>query len=365
VQIRSDCVHFKGETPCVFKRLCDGCPEFTPFGTKILLIKRAAMGDVLRTTALLPGLKRKYPQSAIFWAVDPESEDLLRNNPHVARIVPWTADNLLALRAARFDVVICLDKDPGSTALATLLPAERKLGFGMNEHGNLIPLNAAAWTAYRLGVDDDLKFRRNERTYQEIIAEAAEVPWENDPYILILTEADRAPALEFMRTVRGGSGRPAVGLNTGAGSKFETKQWPVEHYRGLIRLLTAKLGADVFLLGGEREREMNAALAASGPDRVFDTGTDHPLREFAGFVEAMDVVVSSDSLGMHIAVALGRKVVALFGSTSSREIFLYGRGVKIDRHPACGPCYKKTCPDMTCMIEIRPEAVFEEIARLL
>ena len=135
MQIRSDCVHFKGETPCAFKRLCEGCPEFTPFGTKILLIKRAAMGDVLRTTALLPGLKRKYPESSVFWVVDPESEDLLRHNPFVDRVFPFNPESLLALAAARFDVLICLDKDPGATALATLLPCERKSGFGMNEHG--------------------------------------------------------------------------------------------------------------------------------------------------------------------------------------------------------------------------------------
>jgi heptosyltransferase-2 len=365
VQIRSDCVHFKGETPCSFKRLCEGCQEFTPFGTKILLIKRAAMGDVLRTTALLPGLKRKYPGSSIFWVVDAESEDLLRNNPFIHRILPFTPDHLLGLAVAGFDVLICLDKDPGATALATLVPCGRKLGFGMNEHGNLVPFNAAASTAYRLGVDDDLKFRRNERTYQEINADAAEIAWENDPYVFVLTESDRFAAREFMRVRRTKPGRPAIGLNTGAGSKFETKQWPPAHYRELIRLLTTKLDADVFLLGGEREREMNGALARSAPKIVFDTGTDHPLREFAGFIEAMDVVVSSDSLGMHLAVALGKKVVALFGSTSSREISLYGRGTKLEAGIACAPCYRQTCPDMTCMNEITPERVYQEIARLL
>jgi len=365
VQIRSDCVHFKGETPCVHKRVCEGCPEVAPFGMKILLIKRAAMGDVLRTTALLPGLKRKYPKSSVFWVVDPESEDLLRLNPFIDRVLPFTPESLLALAVARFDILICLDKDPGATALATLVPCERKFGFGMNEHGNLVPFNAASEFAYRLGVDDDLKFRQNTKTYQEINAEAAEIPWESDPYVFVLSEPDRRAAREFMRKNRTGPERPAIGLNTGAGSKFETKQWPPDHYRSLIHLLTTKLQADVFLLGGEREREMNGSLGESAPKNVFNTGTNHSLREFAGFVEAMDVVVSSDSLGMHLAIALGKKVVALFGSTSSREISLYGRGTKLDAGVSCAPCYKQTCPDMTCMIEITPDQVFEEIAQLL
>lgn len=365
MQIRSDCVHFKGETPCVFKRLCEGCPEFAPFGKKILLIKRAAMGDVLRTTALLPGLKRKYPESSVFWVVDPESEDLLRHNPFIDRILPFSPESLLALAAARFDVLICLDKDRGATALATLLSCERKSGFGMNEHGCLVPFNAGAEYATRLGVDDDLKFRRNERIYQEINAEAAEIPYENDPYVFVLSDPDRRAAREFMRRRRTEPGRPAVGLNTGAGSKFETKQWPESHYRSLIDLLTTRIEADVFLLGGEREREMNGRLAASAPKSVFDTGAGHPLREFAGFVEAMDVVVSSDSLGMHLAIALGKTVVALFGSTCPQEISLYGRGTKLFAGVPCAPCYKQTCPDMKCMNEITPGQVFEEVVHLL
>jgi len=363
--IRSDCVHFRGETPCSYKRLCDGCPHLRPFGTKILIIKRAAMGDVLRTTALLPGLKRAYPDSTVFWAVDEESRDLLRNNPLVDRVILFTPESVFPLLAMAFDVLVCLDKDPAATALATKVSCPRKLGFGLNEYGQLTIFNAAAEFAYRLGVDDNLKFRENRRTYQEIAAEAIEIPFAEDPYILVLDEDDRSSAQEFFSRRRIGARRPKVGLNTGSGTKFETKQWPPAYYRSLIRLLTAKLRAEVFLLGGRRETAMNRALARAVPAHVHNTGNAHPLREFAGFVEAMDVVVSSDSLGMHIAIALGRKVVALFGSTCPQEISLYGRGAKLFAGTDCAPCYKATCEEMTCMKAISPGQVFQEVRRLL
>jgi ADP-heptose:LPS heptosyltransferase len=363
--IRSDCVHFRGETPCRYKRLCDGCPHVRAFGTKVLIIKRAAMGDVLRTTALLPGLKRAYPDSTIFWAVDEESRDLLRNNPFVDRIVPFNPEAVFPLLAMSFDVLVCLDKDPAATALAAKISCPRKLGFGLNEHGQLTIFNAAAEYAYRLGVDDDLKFRENLRTYQEIAAETVEIPYADDPYIFVLDDDDRRAARDFFRRHRSGGRRPKVGLNTGSGTKFETKQWPPAYYRALIRLLTSKLRSDVFLLGGRRETAMNRALARTVPAHVHNTGNAHSLREFAGFVEAMDIVVSSDSLGMHIAIALGRKVVALFGSTCPQEISLYGRGVKLFAGTDCAPCYKATCKEMTCMKAIPPKQVFEEVRRLL
>jgi len=363
--IRSDCLHFRGEKPCAFGRPCAGCPEYAPLGEKMLLIKRAAMGDVLRTTSLLPGLKRKYPHRSIFWVVDEESVELLENNPLIDRIIPFTPENWLPLFVQKFEAVICLDKDPAATALATKISCPSKFGFGMSEHGNLDVFNSASDYALRLGIDDELKFRENRKTYQEIICEMAEIPCQGDPYILALTEADLGKARAFCRRRKIDRTRPRIGLNTGAGTKFETKQWPPAYFRRLIRLLVSKIGADVFLLGGRREKDMNRALGRTASKTVFNTGNDHSLREFAGFIEAMDVVVSSDSLGMHLAIALGKRVVALFGPTCPQEISLYGRGTAVFAGVRCSPCYKSSCPDMTCMNAITPERVFEEIRKIL
>jgi ADP-heptose:LPS heptosyltransferase len=98
---------------------------------------------------------------------------------------------------------------------------------------------------------------------------------------------------------------------------------------------------------------------------VYNTGSENSLLEFAGFISVMDVVVSSDSLAMHLAIALGKKVVALFGSTCPQEITLYGRGTKIFAGLPCSPCYKSRCEEMTCMKAITAEQVFREIQKIL
>jgi len=363
--IRNDCVYFKGETPCVYGLLCDNCPHFKPFQTKILIIKRGAMGDVLRTTALLPGLKRKYPESTIFWVVDEDSRELIQDHPDVDRTVPFNLENILPLFVEKFDVLFSLDKEKGSTALAEQVACPLKYGFGMNEHGNLSILNPASEYAYRLGIDNDLKFFRNQKTYQEIICDMAELDYWGDPYILHLKEGDREKARGFFKKYRISKKRPAVGLNTGSGTRFETKQWPPRHFSGLIDLLGPKLKADVFLLGGPKEKALNRSLDEKARGRVYNTGNDNSLLEFAGFISLMDVVVSSDSLAMHLAVALGKKVVALFGSTCPQEINFYGRGTKIFAGLPCSPCYKSRCEEMTCMKAITPEQVFREIQKIL
>jgi len=363
--LKADCIHFKGDKPCRFKLICEGCPHYEPFAAHILVIKGRAQGDVLRTTPLLPGLKKKYPRSFISWLVDKESVDLVLHNPYIDRIHAFDLENVLALSAEKFDVLISLDKEPGLTSLATRITAAKKYGFGMNRHGNLMIFNPASEYAYRLGVDDPMKFRQNRKTYQEIVHEAAEIPYRHDEYIFVLTDEDLEKARRFFKKRRISGKKPAVGLNTGAGNKFETKQWPKDYYLKLIGLLHDRLGANVFLLGGARETAFNRELERKSKGKAINTGHDNSLREFSGFLSLMDVVVCSDTLGMHLAIALKKNVVALFGPTCPQEIDLYGRGAKLFAGTGCSPCYKQTCEDMTCMKGITVEQVFQEIEKLV
>jgi len=363
--IRDDCVYFIGEKPCQFKRVCEGCPHYTPFPMKILIIKGRALGDVLRTTALLPGLKRKYPASHLTWLVDEESLDLLCHNPYLDRIIPFRWQDLLRFLAEEYQVLICLDKEIPSTALATHIKSDHKFGFGLNRHGNLAVFNKASQYAYRLGVDDDLKFNKNTKTYQEIIYEACELDYQKDRYIYQLVSEDRKKAQTFLQRQKLKKNKPWIGINTGAGSKFETKRWPRERFLELVNLLTENQKAAVFLLGGEKEETVNRWIEKKASAKVYNTGCANTLREFAGFLSFLDLVVSSDSLAMHLALALQKKTVVLFGSTSPQEIELYGLGQKIFAGVDCSPCYKAHCSDLKCMEAISAQDVYQAIVKLI
>lgn len=363
--VRSDCRFFKGEKPCRFKRVCDGCPHIRPFGPKILVLKCRAQGDVLRTTPVLTGIRRRYPDAFITWVVDEESVELLKDIPAIDRLLPLHVETVTALQAQRFDAVYSLDKDPGLAALAALVQAPLKFGFTINAHGNLESFTPAAAYSLRLGVDDDLKFRVNDKTYQRMIFEAAELDYQNDDYVFVLPEAAKAKAAAFFQARRVPKKRPSIGLNTGAGAKFTTKQWPEAHFLKLIKLLRSELKANVFLLGGRREEALNRRLARRAAAPIFETGTDNSLLEFAGFLDRLDAVVCSDTLAMHIALALKKKTVVLFGPTCPQEIELYGRGVKLFAGADCAPCYKQTCPDPVCMESITPEQVLKAVRGLL
>jgi heptosyltransferase-2 len=364
MEIKNNCRFFIGDKPCKFKRTCENCPYFKEFGVKILIIKCGAMGDVLRTTSLLTGLKRKYPNSHISWLVDPESKELLINNPYIDRIIIYDLEEIPRFLIEEYDVLICLDKELKSIVLATKINAKEKFGFGINQYGNLTIFNEASKYAFRLGIDDDLKFFKNRKTYQETIYEICEIEYENDDYIFILKEENKKKAKDFF-TKNEIPPKKCIGLNTGAGTKFETKRWLKENFLSLIKLLGENLDVNIFLLGGEKEKEINNWIKENCNYNIYNTGTNNSLLEFAGYISLMDLVLSSDSLAMHLAIALKKKVIALFGPTCPQEIELYSRGIKLYAGVECSPCYKKFCEDLKCMKKISPEEVFNEIRKLL
>lgn len=361
---RNDCRHFNGEKPCRFK--CEGgCQHFEPFGTRILIIKLGATGDVLRTTPILRALKARYPQSHVTWIVEPISAPLLKANPFIDRVLTPSFDTFGRLQIEEFDLMLCLDKVEAATSLAMLARAPEKRGFGLTPFGTLTILNPEAEFALRMGTSDHLKFHVNQKAYQQIVFEAVGFPYNEEPYVLELEPDAHSFARAFFAAHDLENAR-VVGLNTGAGTGFAGKAWRVEKWAALARRAQHDLGAKVLLLGGPQERERNAEIAARAADAVIDSGTQNTLPQFIALVDGCDAVVTGDTTGMHVAIARQVPVVALFGSTCAQEIDLYGRGEKVVTSVECSPCYLKKCPiGEICLDDLKFEDVFAALSRQL
>ena len=365
---RLDCRHYTGYKPCHLGQLCaEGCEGYEPQGKRVLIVKLGAMGDVLRTTPVLRALRRLHEPCWVTWLTLPESEFLLCCNPLVDRVLTWGHDASLVLRAERFDLLLDFEKEPRALALDARIAADEKRGFALSPSGTLGVHNEASLYALRLGIDDELKFRQNRKSMPEILFEMAELPYAGEEYVLEPTEEAREFGRRFVASRGLSPERPTIGLNTGCGSLFPTKQWPAAHFVELIGLLAARTDAQLLLLGGERERAFNAVIARGAPaGALLDAGCGNTIEEFIGLVSLCDLMVSADSLGMHLAIALRKKTVALMGPTSATEIALYGRGETLASDCACMPCYRQTCTESpTCMEALTPSRVFETIIRWL
>jgi len=365
-QLRLDCCHYRGERPCAagIQGFCpQQCPHYQTQGKRILIIKLGALGDVIRTAALLPGLKERWPCSHITWVSRPSGVRALANHPLVDRRLVFDAETLCHLDREHFDLCISLDKEPGPAALVMRVQAREKCGIGLSPYGTVYPLNDACLEYFELGINDNLKFRTNEKSYPQLIYELCGLPYRGQRYRLYPGVSERTHAAKRWQSLGVNEDDVVVGLNTGAGRVFANKNWPAEKFVTLARRLRAKHPWRIALLGGPDEIEVNARIAAACPG-VLDTGGDHTELEFAALVARCHAVVTGDTMALHVAVAVGVPCIALFGPTCAAEIDLFGRGEKIVSRVPCAPCYRRHCDrSPNCMDEIDVERVTEALER--
>ncbi len=370
--LKTDCRHFRPDRPCAPHKAsgvtCATCTsDYDPIKVRLLIVKLAAVGDVLRTTSLLPAIHRRWPGAHVTWLTSPGAVPLFGGNRLVDRVLTSAGTVPLELCAERFDVVLCPDAAADAVALAhlaRLAEGGARLGFDLDARGVVVPLSPGARTWYEMGLSDALK-RDNTRLYQEHIAAALGLDWRRERPLLELSAADRARGQALSARHPRAAGQHIVGLNTGAGGRWRWKRWTESGWDELTRRLAAE-GCQVWLLGGPEERERNARLVHLGGKAVVDTGCDNTLRAFAGIVERCDVVVTGDTLALHVAVATGRRVVALFGPTSLAEIDLADRGERLAGAVPCLCCYRSDCDvSPSCMETLSVETVHAAVQRQL
>ncbi|OGW71620.1 MAG: hypothetical protein A2047_00345 [Omnitrophica bacterium GWA2_41_15] len=333
---------------------------------KILIIKLASAGDVLRTTTLLSGLKKKYPYSHITWIVEELALELLEGNDSINRILVYSKKSVLLLNGEEFDIVISLDKAIEAASLAMSVRASEKYGFGLDKKGKLCPLNKEASYSYLLGIDDELKFFKNKKTYQELIFETAKLNYQNNPYELKLDKKHIDFADSFFKKNGLDKDDIVIGINTGAGRVFANKNLGKNRLVSLIELLCKELNVKIILLGGPFEKDIHKYIRKAMDGKVIDSGCDNSLKEFTALINNCGLIIAADTLAMHMAIALKKPVVALFGPTCAQEIDLYNLGSKIITEAKCAPCYKNKCDKkQTCMDKISMEKVVESVKELM
>jgi len=353
-----DCKNFTGYKPCQpgYNCLEDGCKDENHFGVKILIINLDAMGDVIMTTAQLAGLKRKYPVSTIYWITLKNAYYLIRNNPFIDFPLEWKFENSLFLNQIEFDLILNADKSRSACSLHKSLKGKEKFGFTLNENGIIVPENSFADYNYLLGQNDQIKFRENQRTGQDILAETFNNDYQRDRYILNLTEKEKIFASDFRNSILKGKNQLVIGFNTGCSLLYPNKKMTVEQHVELISRLSTNKNYKLVLLGGPEDTDRNNQIKELCGEKVVMTPTNEGLRKGLCYIDVCDLIITGDSFGMHASIALQKYILVWFGVSCWSEIDLYDYGKKfIPKDLYCSPCWKKVCPyNLECikMIDI-------------
>ncbi len=372
-QLRSDCTHFSGYRPCHRGCECEDCGDYEAAGPNILILKLYQLGNIVKTTPVLHALKKLYPNCRITWMASAAGCELLANTRLIDQLLTDNAHDLLYCQQLKWDLILSLEANRQGAAMATSLQADRKLGFGLNEQGRLWPLGPQSEPLYSFNLSNELRFHTNQKVVHELYFDLLEVLYEGEEYVINPSEQDHAYADHLMRSLgltEGVEGAPIIGLNTGGNAaRFETKQWTIDGFVQLARLLHQRLGAKVVLLGGPAEIARNSEILSRTRGYAVDSGCDHTILQFCAFLSKLDCVVSGDSFGLQAAVAMKTPVVGIFGPTPPQEIAIVGRGTKVTTDLDCSPCYIRSataCPrGADCMERVTPEAVYAATAAVL
>jgi heptosyltransferase-2 len=256
------------------------------------------------------------------------------------------------LDSLRFDLALCPDKSIPAGALMNFVRAEEKRGFSIDDSGKIVPLGPEAAELYRMGLDNEFKFFKNTKTAQQLMTEAVGLEHRRDRYVVVLNDQERKWARENRHVAGVEDDEVLVGWNTGCGPRYPYKKHTTADQ---IRLMVSawsriprKDRTRFALLGGGAEDERrNLEIAGALEESripVVRTPCTQGLRRGISAVAACDMVVSGDSLGLHLAIGLKKPVVAWFGVSCHQEVDVYGRGIKVLSSVGCRPCWLSSCP---------------------
>jgi lipopolysaccharide heptosyltransferase I len=328
-------------------------PAFPADPKRILIIKPSAIGDIVHALPVLNLLRRRWPAAHLSWLVTPACSGLLQGHPQLDEVIlferkffatSWRslsrARKLLAfsrlLNDRRFDLVIDLQGLFRSGLLTMLTGAPVRVGsttareFGWMFCTHLAP---GDWNTHAV------------QRYLDV-AEFLGLGRSPVEFIFPTDEADRAAVSALLPD----TDPFAVVLPA---THWETKRWPIEHFASLVQPLRERFGLKT-VLGGAPDA---AALAPMMPDALNLAGKTS-LRQMVALLERASLVIANDTGPMHIASALGRPLVTMYGPTSPVQTGPFGRMDSVVRLDIpCSPCFSRTCSHRSCLVKLGIEPV--------
>lgn len=362
---------------------------------KILLIKLSAVGDVVHTLPVLNQLRRRFPNAQLDWLVTPAIGELLRHHPAITRVIEFAREvrsgslggvgNLVqyahlaqTLRAERYDLVVDMHGQLRTAVLALASGAPVRIGFDRprrrvwQQSARQFPAQTrkhawqgareGSWLAYTHAIPVPTLEKHAVDRYLGVGALLGLEERPADFFFPIPPQArERVAALLAEHRIA----RTRL-IVMAPGTVWETKQW-----RGFAAVARHFLqnGFAVALIGTARERAVCADVAALAPGAV-NLGGATTLSEVAALIKRAAICVTNDSGPMHLAVALDRPVVSVFGPTDPIWIGPYRRqGAVLRARLPCAPCYLRElrgcAHDHACMKAVAADAVIARMEHLL
>ena len=307
---------------------------------RILIVRMGAMGDVIHALPAAASLRHSLPQASLSWLIESRWAPLLAGDPFIDEVIPLDRRDVSSirrvargLRAQRFELAVDFQGLMKSALAATLARPDRIFGFHPSQlRERIAGLTYSHYTEARAAhvVDRNLELAADAGA--SILVRSFPLPQGRDPGGL--------PEGPFVLA------SPLAG--------WAAKEWPLENYHALGRMIRRELDLDL--------------VVAGPPDEHYRLGPHYWPSDLDGLIHATrraTAVVGVDSGPIHLAAALGKPGVAVYGPTDPARNGTYGGTIAVLRSARASTSYRRLAEPDESMGEIAPAAVLEALkARL-
>jgi len=353
---------------------------------KILVVNPFGIGDVLFSTPVLKAIKKKYPDASITYICNRRAEGVLRNNANINDIYIYEKDDyreiwkkskikcvkavyslIKKIRNDKYDVMI--DMSLGyiySLFLGTLASIPFRIGFNYRDRGMFMSRKVDV---------DGFKDKHVIEYYLELGKFLGLDPSDKDMELRVLPE-DAEWANKFISD-RGVAGTDKVcGIVPGCGASWgknaHYRRWSAWKFVELADYLADKHGYKIIILGSRKESSICLKVQSDMKHEAIQACGKTDLAQLAALMDKCDLIITNDGGPLHMAVALKKKTVSIFGPV---DPVVYGpyplneRHIVITSDDACRPCYKSfkhnECKELNCLKNINVEKVIKAAEMLM
>ena len=324
----------------------------------ILIIHTAFIGDIVLSTALISKVKKKYPDSDIYYLTTPLGKEILKNNPKIKEIIVYDKKGkdkgfgafisfVRKIRKLKIDVCLTPHRYLRSSILSFLSGASIRVGYDI----------ASLSFVY----NKKIKYDKTKHEVEKLLSFVDDSPkrFELEMYP---SEKDKIKIDTILKNFF----QNKKIILIAPGSKWFTKRWPEEYFKTLIQNLVKRNDLLIVITGGKEEKEIELNLDS----KVLDLRGEISLLELAELTKRAILVVSNDSAPIHITSAFpNTRIVGIFGPTVKEfGFFPWSENSKVFEINGlyCRPCAihgGNFCPEkhFRCMREITPDLIENEI----
>ncbi|MEP6706198.1 MAG: lipopolysaccharide heptosyltransferase II [Pyrinomonadaceae bacterium] len=330
------------------------------------------LGDGAMTVPALRELRHLLPHAHLSLFARSTTAGLFTDANLVDEVVVSDRSGWLSLgneiaewKRGQFDLAILFPNSFQVALIAALASVPVRLGYAAQGRGFLLThsLPAPEWRVSR----HEVFYYLNIVSELERLLHGTSQMMEREPDVSLQVSDERQiEASEVLRRLGARDGRTLVALCPGS-INSRAKRWPAERYAALADRLIDELDVEVLLTGSPGERDVSLQVANHMRHRpIMATGTTD-LSSAIAMLSLVDLLVTNDTGPAHIASAMGRPTLVIFGPTNPLTTRPFSAVAEMIRQPpVCAPCMLRDCPiDHRCLTAISPDEVFQRAAALL